>query len=334
VILTNSTVSNNKSSFGGGIVNYYGTLGLTSSTVSDNAAAGSGGGILNLGNGVVNGVALASSVFGKVTMTISTVAWNAAYGMNHIVFASLPVPSQFPGHAVAGSTFSVYSINPLGMEGWCCSGGGGIANYWGTTMLINVTISNNSSAGSPKSTLGGGGILNARGKTNLTHATFFGNGADLGGGISNYAAALTIKNSILANSASNSTLSTRATAGGNCALYTPPSPTEGYVGLDHSPLPGPAAGPAVSGGYNLSDDASCVGLLTQIGDRNGTAAGLDTGLKNNGGPTQTIALTATSPAVDAIPLIYCTDVNGNPVTSDQRGALRSQGAACDIGAFE
>ena len=71
-----------------------------------------------------------------------------------------------------------------------------------------------------------------------------------------------------------------------------------------------------------------------LGDRNSTAAGLDSGLKNNGGPVQTIALLATSPAVNAIPLIYCTDVNGNPVTTDERGVSRPQGSACDIGAFE
>jgi hypothetical protein len=71
---------------------------------------------------------------------------------------------------------------------------------------------------------------------------------------------------------------------------------------------------------------------------NNTPAGLDpSGLQNNGGPTQTIALLPTSPAVDAIPVSpvnYCTDVTGMPVTTDQRGVSRPQGPACDIGAFE
>lgn len=50
-------------------------------------------------------------------------------------------------------------------------------------------------------------------------------------------------------------------------------------------------------------------------------------LAHNGGPTKTLALAATSPAIDA----------GNAVTcagSDQRGISRAQGARCDIGAYE
>jgi hypothetical protein len=93
--------------------------------------------------------------------------------------------------------------------------------------------------------------------------------------------------------------------------------------------------PAVSRGDNLSDDTSCAAFFNQPGDMNSTGAGLDAGgLKNNGGPTQTIAPLPTSPAVDAIPVSACTDAAGNPVTTDQRGVERPQGLACDIGAFE
>jgi hypothetical protein len=52
-------------------------------------------------------------------------------------------------------------------------------------------------------------------------------------------------------------------------------------------------------------------------------------LQNNGGPTLTHALLAGSPAIDAVPLADCSGV-----TDDQRGVLRPQGPACDIGAFE
>jgi hypothetical protein len=94
-------------------------------------------------------------------------------------------------------------------------------------------------------------------------------------------------------------------------------------------------GTFISDGYNLSDDGSCSGSLTQPTDKNNTPAGLDPkGLQNNGGPTQTIALLPSSPAVDAIPVANCTDTNGNPVSTDQRGVSRPQGPNCDIGAFE
>jgi len=49
-------------------------------------------------------------------------------------------------------------------------------------------------------------------------------------------------------------------------------------------------------------------------------------LSENGGPTPTMALLAGSPARDAIP-------SGFPPT-DQRGVIRPQGPAADIGAVE
>lgn len=96
---------------------------------------------------------------------------------------------------------------------------------------------------------------------------------------------------------------------------------------------------ASSAHYNLSDDNSCSAYFIQSGDLNNTAAGLEpSGLQNNGGPTKTVALLSTSPAVNAIPVSptnYCTLVDGTtPVSTDQRGVSRPQGPACDIGAFE
>lgn len=77
-------------------------------------------------------------------------------------------------------------------------------------------------------------------------------------------------------------------------------------------------------GYNLESANDC--SFGQTGDQPNEAPGLG-GLASAGGPTETMALTATSPAVDA----------ADPrcdVTSDQRGVSRPQGARCDIGAFE
>jgi hypothetical protein len=74
---------------------------------------------------------------------------------------------------------------------------------------------------------------------------------------------------------------------------------------------------------NLVEDGSCsaggVNFLT--GD---PLLGL---LRDNGGPTQTMALLTGTPAIDAGSLADC------PAT-DQRGVSRPQGAGCDIGSFE
>ncbi|MDQ3928109.1 MAG: Ig-like domain-containing protein, partial [Chloroflexota bacterium] len=58
-------------------------------------------------------------------------------------------------------------------------------------------------------------------------------------------------------------------------------------------------------------------------------------MANNGGPTQTIALTTDSPALNAIPKGQsgCATTTDR-VTTDQRGVKRPQGEGCDIGAFE
>jgi hypothetical protein len=57
------------------------------------------------------------------------------------------------------------------------------------------------------------------------------------------------------------------------------------------------------------------------------------GLHANGGPTETIAPLASSPAVDRIPLDACT-ADGATLTTDQRGMSRPFGDACDSGAVE
>ncbi len=77
-------------------------------------------------------------------------------------------------------------------------------------------------------------------------------------------------------------------------------------------------------GYNLEDANDCgfgqAGDLTRSDPRLGA-------LGDNGGPTATMALPATSPAVDAA------DPRCDAAT-DQRGITRPQGPRCDIGAYE
>jgi hypothetical protein len=58
-------------------------------------------------------------------------------------------------------------------------------------------------------------------------------------------------------------------------------------------------------------------------------------LQMNGGATQTHALLAGSPAIDAGPDAACvSNFTGTPLTVDQRGVPRPASTHCDVGAFE
>lgn len=85
----------------------------------------------------------------------------------------------------------------------------------------------------------------------------------------------------------------------------------------------PIAGNIVSGGHNLIQDGSCNPGADDliVGD---AAIGP---LADNGGPTRTHALLASSPAIDAADATACPAV-------DQRRVSRPQGAGCDVGAYE
>ena len=75
----------------------------------------------------------------------------------------------------------------------------------------------------------------------------------------------------------------------------------------------------------MDSDGSC--QLTQPTDQSNTDPRL-VHMEENGGPTPTHALQATSPAIDAIPADQCV------LDTDQRGVTRPQGQGCDIGAYE
>lgn len=218
-------------------------------------------------------------------------------------------------------------------------GGGGIANA-GTLTLNNSAVSGNVTSGNLNND--GGGIWNQSGGTAiLNSSTVSGNTASRsGGGIYN-GGILTMTNTTVSGNAatvgfgggiSNSgTLHlTSSTLSGNSA---PPNNGGGMFGaatlantiVAGSPSGGNCSGVFSSLGHNLSSDATCA--FAGPGDLNSTNPLLGP-LANNGGATQTHALLAGSPAIDAVPLADCT------VNFDQRGVARPQGSACDIGAYE
>lgn len=82
-----------------------------------------------------------------------------------------------------------------------------------------------------------------------------------------------------------------------------------------------------SGGHNITDDSSCFaagGTDVVVSD-----VGLASALANNGGPTDTYALLAGSPAINS--------GDGSATACpplDQTGQARPVGTACDVGAYE
>ncbi len=230
------------------------------------------------------------------------------------------------------SNFSVFTVNSgvtasisgLTIANGFSGSGGGVFNE-GSLTLSDDTITGNS-AGT------GGGVYNG-GTLVLTNDTITQNSADLGGGVDNNGTATFINDTITQNLGAS-------TGGG---LYGAVNATlhNTIVALNSS---GTVSDPVadqidgdVSGSYNLIGTGSTGGLTDIDGNQVDVInAGLATGLADNGGPTQTIALVAGSPAIDAGSAIF--GALSAPAT-DQRGALRgpaglAAGSAPDIGAYE
>jgi hypothetical protein len=333
--VTNSTFSNNgNGSFGeGGGIDNAGTLTVTNSTFSGNGIDSS-----QLGAGIANGY--------KATVTNSTFSGNSAYNGGGIynqsafdsparVGAMLTVTnSTFSGNSSddgGGGIYNEAAINPYSptsvggtltvsnstFSGNSATYGGGIFTGYNAT-VSNSTFSGNRSSGGVNIGLGGGGINNWAGTLTVSNSTFsrnqasFGNQAGSGGGVFNYdyyPSSMSFKSTILADN-----------DGGNCG--------------------GAVTHRSRDAGYNISDDSTCSFAKTGSANNGDGVNPLlsPAGLANNGGPTQTIALLADSPAIDAIPLAYCTDQSSppQPITSDQRGFPRPDCGeqVCDIGAYE
>ena len=281
---------------GGGIVNYFATLTATDSNISDNTAAGYGGGLDNRS-------AVSASLTG-CTVTNNTAPLGGG------IFNGAPLTIN--GSNIVHNTASVF-------------GGGGI--YSGSTLTITgSTIANNSAA----SLMAGGGLETGGGVTVLTNDTIAGNVAGTGGGIYNFAsgAGLTAVSCTIAdNSASGN-------GGGLDVAVTSIATLRNTLVAQNTAATGNDIFGAVvpTSDYNLVGDGN--GLSGLIDGVNGNQVGfygtidplLDpNGLQDNGGPTQTIALLAGSPALN----VGAPDLLGS---SDQRGVLRS--GSVNIGAYQ
>jgi len=333
VSISGVTISNGRGDYGGGILS-SGRTTLTDCVVSSNAATMFGGAIFNSGTMTLVRTVVSNSVAefragalytetgSTLTLDHATLSGNSSSvgGAidNHdgtLLINASTLTGNFTtgihggaGGAIhngglAGTVRIVASTIDSNLAAW---DGGAIYTGSGTVTIENSTIVNNTSTCNFGGCSGGGGIQSNSSQVSINSSTFANNSSRIGGGnIMSLYAITTVRNSIFVTGAS----------GSNC--YT-------YFATD-----------IVSSGNNVSDDMSCAGFFTQAGDLNGIAAGVNpNGLQDNGGPTRTVALLVTSPAVDRVPINACTTTGGAPLITDQRGAPRPSGDGCDSGAFE
>ena len=316
--VTGSNFAHNGAQYGGVIDNAGGTLVVTGSTFSGNGVSDGYGGVIdnegvrtlivtdstfssNTGN---NGGVISNEGGGTLTFTHSTFSYNSATDGGAIFNGGTVV--------VTGSTFdsnnSLYggAIDNLGMlsltvststfSGNSSDSGGAISNG-GVLSVVNSTFAKNKSR-----TAAGGAIFSHSGgsvRSTVTNCAFFENG---NAAINSESGTLTLTNTIVANT----------TASENC----------------HQVFS------VTDGGHNLDSGSTC-----RFGTAKGSLSNIDplldpAALRNNGGPTQTIALLAGSPAINAGDESIC---SAPPVDNlDQRSYVRpgTGAASCSIGAYE
>ena len=312
--VSDATVSGNGSDAGGGIVN-HGKLTVTGSTLSKNSVD-----VPDEGGGAIDNAG------GTVTVTDSTISDNtASSGANAggiynnagtlTVTGSL-LSGNSAGHGNgggidnAGGTLTV-STTTLGGNTAVDGTGGGIQNDSGTVTVTDSLLSHNSAFYN----IGGGGIYNG-GTVNVADSTLSGDEAMFGGeggGILNKSALAITASTLWHN---------RATISGG-GIEGPATISNTIVAKSTSG--GDCAGRTTDAGANLDDDGTCG--FTAGTDISDTAAGLDPeGPEDNGGPTKTIGLEASSPAIGAVKSASSCS------TPDQRGVTRP--TPCDMGAVE
>lgn len=218
-----------------------------------------------------------------------------------------------PPEGVNKTVVSIFDSTIAGnhVTGGAIEGLGGGVYVLGKFSLVNSTVSGNT-VDSLGAVVQGGGVLLAidpasseGSEGTILNSTIAGNDVGMGGvggGLSVYnpepmlggSAALNVKNTIVAGN-------TGPAGPSDCAVVA-----------------------MVSSDHNISSDASC--MFGDAGSKQNTDPSLS-GLANNGGETDTLALQAGSAAIDA-------GTNDGCPATDQRGVSRPQGSACDVGAFE
>jgi predicted outer membrane repeat protein len=290
---------------------------------------------------------------GQSLLTIDAQHKSQVFVINSLA-ASLSGLTVTNGYTLYGSGGGIYNQGTLTVSNCTISSntsnsGGGICNQ-GTLTVSSCTLSSNSSNT-------GGGIY-SQGTLTVSNCTLFGNTANEGGGglLNTYGGALTVSNCTLSSNTADyqgggiynggAAVLTNLTVANNYAgalgggIYFYAFSTGVALTLTNTIVAGNTAptGPDMYqyfGGtenvsYSLIGDGTASGISGGTDNQIGTSSSpIDpklTALGYYGGPTPTLALKFSSPAIG-----HGTSGSGIP-TTDQRGFARS--GAYDIGAFQ
>ncbi|MDJ1183026.1 Calx-beta domain-containing protein [Roseofilum casamattae] len=367
VNLTNSTVSGNSSDSDGGGVYTTGQVNLTNSTVSGNSSNRYGGGVrtrgqINLTSSTVsgnysrrNGAGLYSRN-GNITLTDSTVSGNSSnrfaggvWARNRTITLIDSTVSGNSSRLHIGGTYSRHlNVTDSTVSNNTSGDFGGGLYFTGTGNITNSTISGNSSTNK------GGGIY-FRNNLTSTNSTISGNSSNRGGGVySRGGGTANFTNSTISGNSSNNNgggIFLRGNSGGttnfiNSTIANNTAGTNGggihrnggTVNLNNTIVANNTAstsGNDLSGTFNTVEYSAISDVAGAIITNNDISNLTDTDpllapLANNGGNTQTHALLASSPAIDAGSNANATAAS---LTTDQRGFSRFRGTV-DIGAYE
>lgn len=365
--ITNSTISGNTASVGGGI-DSLGDLSVTGSQITSNQASGQGGGgigqefgSLSLTGSTVSGNSASGNAGGGVfdaseygtTINSSTISGNTAVrgggldlrgydfgnspGSNPVIVENSTITQNQAGGGAGIEIGEDVATTPITVESSTLSANQGSSNSFGGGLLISgsvdapfdlvdSTISGNTATDGGGVSLGYSGsttpVLGSGGSIGFDNSTIDGNGAGTyGGGI--YLGEYSTGSPATEQSATaaiNSTVVAGDTAGGSANdLFRPSTSTSGGFNDTFSLIETPGNAPL------LSSQSLITGTDPQLG-----------ALGNNGGPTQTMLPSNTSPVIDQghAQAGLSSDQRGDPRSVDNGKTKPPGGDGTDIGAVE
>ena len=295
-----------------------GTMTIDGSGQSVTLDGGSSMQVLSVSSGVSLTLNALTVAHGSISGNGGGLANNGGtVSITNSAFTDNSVPTNNSGGAIYNTgSLTISDSTFTGTTGYF----GTVYNSHGNVNISYSTFANNS----PQ--YGGGGLYNdIGGIATITNSTFTNNSGDYGAGLFDNFGTATITNSTIANNTGYGFGGGIVTIGGGSAIVN----ISGSIVANNGGGDCQNYGTLNDNGYNLDSDSTCFTSSTSLHTNPQLS-----GLADNGGPTQTMALQESSPAIDVIPLTanICQ-------ATDQRGNARPDvdspaETMCDIGAYE